>query len=88
MSIVISDILEELETHGVPKDRANEIIAQLLQAGSDATFAALGEITGKHYITPLDIAVLTTDLLTERFNNVVSTEQVDQFTGIPSTSFP
>lgn len=52
MSTNISDLIYEMECYGVPKNRANEIAADLLVAGERSVSAALGELAGERDASP------------------------------------
>lgn len=44
--MIVTNILDELKSFGVPEETAERIVIQLLVAGQKSVFASLGEVYG------------------------------------------
>jgi hypothetical protein len=59
----LNRIRDELRAHGVPHDRVDEIMADLIAVGQDIICASLGEIAGGHTIAPATLRLLVATLV-------------------------
>jgi hypothetical protein len=58
MSTNISDIMFEIESYGMPKDRVAVVVTALVEAGQLSVWASLGELAGKSYVNLKDVEMI------------------------------
>lgn len=55
MSTNISEIMFEIESYGMPKDRVEAVVTKLLEAGQRSVWASLGEVAGRRLVDLMDV---------------------------------
>lgn len=61
--MIVSAILDEMKSFGIPDDIAVRISRDLIRAGQQSVFASLGEVCGKAALDETDIEQMVASLL-------------------------
>jgi hypothetical protein len=63
VSTNISEIMFEIESYGMPKDRVEAVVRALVIAGQRSVWASLGEMAGKRLVNLRDVETIVGGLI-------------------------
>lgn len=63
MSANITDIMHEIESYGMPKERVAECVATLIVVGQQSLLARLGELAGADSVSEAHLELIAANLV-------------------------